>query len=239
MFLKRLYFIYAAFWFVLIFLLLYPLFLLSIAHPSLHRFSRIPYKIWSYTFFPLIFLPVKRAFRFEPKSQPYVFVANHSSYLDIPILTYVLPGYFIYIGKESLTKIPLFGPKFKKLHITVNRKDGRDRRLVIDKGVERIRKGQSLVVFPEGGINPNPQPHLRSFKDGAFRIALSTGTPLVPVTIVNTWKIFPDIRKPIAEWHPCRVILDEPIETKGLTEQALPALKEKTRQQMASNLGLA
>lgn len=234
---NKLYLIYCAFWFVFIFLLNYPLFLFCTLSERFHRFSRIPYKIWSYTFFPLAFLPVEKIFHYKRKpGDTVVYCANHTSYLDIPILTYVLPGYFIYIGKSSLTKIPLFGYTFKKLHITVDRKSGEDRKKAVLKGSLAVADRKSLVVFPEGGINPNPQPHLREFKDGAFRIAIERQVPIVPVTVLNTWKVFPDLSKPSMHRHKIKVILHPAIPTVGMTEEDLPFLKEKTKQAIATSL---
>lgn len=234
---KKLYFIYATFWFVVIFLIIYPLFLISITHQRFHKFSRLPYKIWSYLFFPLAFLKVKKVGfgQLDPKKN-YVFIANHSSYLDIPVLTYTLPGYFIYIGKESLTKIPLFGYKFKKLHITLNRKNVDDRRRVIQEGIARLKKGHSVVVFPEGGINPAKQPHVREFKEGAFKMAFEAKKEIVPITLVGTHKVLPDVSKPIAENHLIQVIVHPPIRVEDFTEIDLTNLKEKCRVQIEAEL---
>jgi 1-acyl-sn-glycerol-3-phosphate acyltransferase len=204
--------------FVLTFLLLYPFFIICIWVKPLKRFSYIINKIWCVLFFPFAFEPVFIEHRYKPiDREPVIYVSNHSSYFDIPVLTWALPGYICFIGKISLARIPLFGYVFRSFHITVNRRDGYDRQRSIQRAGLEIDQGRSIVFFAEGTINAENQPQLTSFKDGAFRIAIEKQIPVVPITIPYNWIIFPSDGILAARRHRCEVVIHPPISTIGMT----------------------
>lgn len=212
----RLYLIWSGSWFVGTFLVLFPFYWLFINLKTKHL-TVILTKIWSIVFFPVSLLRVLRVYRFKPKAgEVYVYVSNHNSYLDIPVLTWVLPGFICFIGKASLGKVPVFGYMFRNLHITVNRKDRHDRAKSIKDGLDKLSEGRPLVVFPEGATNSEPMPSLMSFKDGAFRMAVEKQVPIVPVSIPYNGYILPDDGSFLARFHPTLVVVHEPITTKGL-----------------------
>lgn len=113
------------------------------------------------------------------------------------------------------------------MHILVNRHDGNSKKETIERMKLAVDSSKSLVVFPEGTIPRNDNPHMIAFKDGAFRIAIEKQIPIVPVSIPYNHKIFPDNDK----FHPtldqCVVILHEPITTIDLTMKDLIELKDK------------
>jgi 1-acyl-sn-glycerol-3-phosphate acyltransferase len=185
-------------------------------------------KVWAHIVFWSCGLKTDVRYRFKPNStDSYVYCANHSSYLDIPTLCYSLPGYFVLIGKASLAKVPLFGYMFKNLYIPVDRKSPKSRYEAMKRSMETIDKGRSLAVFPEGTI-PRETPQLHQFKDGAFRTAIEKQVPIVPVVIVNNWKILPDDGKFIPRLHPMITVVCEPILTVGMTMDDVKPLMQKT-----------
>ncbi len=226
---RSLYKIWVYLWFVSVFLVLFPFFVLFVQKESWKPAGQFLNKIWAYIVFGCCFLPTKIVYKFRPSGRKsYVYCANHSSYMDIPSLCYTLPGYFMFIGKASLAKVPLFGYTFKKLHIPVNRSNSKSKFDTIQKSMEAIDKGRSVAYFPEGTIPKLPQPALSDFKDGAFRVAIEKQVPVIPITIPYNWLILPDDGKFTPRRHLMKVVIHEPIETKGMTLNDLEALKQKT-----------
>lgn len=119
-----------------------------------------------------------------------IFIANHRSIIDVLLFVYILRRPMVFIGKKELERLPLFGPIYKKLAITVDRKNKADRNLAFQRAVEAISGGANLALFPEGGI-PKYKTELADFRTGAFRMAVQTATPIVPVTILPTDKRLP------------------------------------------------
>ncbi len=155
-----------------------------------------------------------------------IFCANHFSYLDIAVMGF-LPRPFVFVGKESIRKVPLFGYMFRKLHITVDRQSLKDRYATYQKSSNAIDVGKDLVIFPEGGIVTDKSPHMVRFKEGAFKTAIRQAVPIVPVTIPNNWIILPDNGQFLPKIRRCAMIIHEPIPTDGLTEADVQDLKEK------------
>lgn len=228
-FLKRLYSIWCYFWFLGLFLLLFPFFFLflqrSAWHPAAHYLNRL----WGHLFFPLCSLPVKTELRASlDRRQAYVFCANHTSYLDIAVMGVVIHHFYAFIGKEALAKVPLFGYMFTRLHIPVNRENRANGYEVVQRAINLLRTGRSIVIFPEGGIKSKKPPSMTSFKDGAFRMAIEAQVPVVPITFPYNWMILPDNGKLLFSWHTIKAIVHEPISTKGLTIEDLESLKKRT-----------
>lgn len=214
--------------FLFFFLLLFPLFVLFIQRESWKKYGHMMNKVWAHVVFWTCGLRTDIRYKFKPNStDSYVYCANHTSYLDIPSLCYALPGYFVLIGKSSLAKVPLFGYMFTNLYIAVDRKSPKSRSEALKKSLETIDKGRSLAVFPEGTI-PRNTPIMGPFKDGAFRTAIEKQVPVVPVVIVNNWKILPDDGQFIPRLHPMITVVCEPILTKGMTMDDVKMLQQKT-----------
>jgi len=226
-FLRWLYTAYAAILFVLLFILLFPFFLIPIFFPKLHAFTGILNRVWAYLMFPLIAMP----FRIEEqkrlnRKQQYIFVPNHFSYLDIASMGFN-PVNAVFVGKSDMEKVPLFGFMYHKLHITVDRASLSSRVNTLKRAMQAVDEGKSLVIFPEGGILTKHAPAMIKFKDGAFRIAIEKQIPIVPVTIPNNWIILPDQEPLLLRWGLMKVIFHEPIETKGMTLKDVDALKDR------------
>lgn len=144
----------------------------------------------------------------------YVIVANHQSALDIPLLINQIPVQTRFLAKRSLFFIPLFGWSLALARfIPVDRGSQRKSRRSIERAAHRIRKGPSLIVFPEGTRTPDGAVH--KFKSGAFIIGIRSGVPILPVAVRGMFDVVPKSRLAV---HPGRaeLVFGEPISTAGL-----------------------
>ena len=223
--------------FVLVFACLYIPFCISVQRESWKKYGHFLNRIWAHTVFLFCFLPTKVEWRFKVnKKKQYIYCANHASYLDIPTMSYALPGYNVFIGKASLGKLPLFGYMFRNLYVSVDRKSSKSKYDTIVQSMKKIDLGYNLAIFPEGTISKNHAPALMDFKDGAFRIAIEKQVAVVPMTIVNNWLILPDDGKYVPRRRLMKTVIHEPIETTGLTMNDVNWLKEKTKHVIADEL---
>lgn len=165
--------------------------------------------------------------------QHYVYVSNHQSYLDIPIVFGHLPVDFRIMAKASLFPIPFFGWHLQRTgHLPIGRTNvyADARRLL--QAVNYIREGRSVVVYPEGGRSVSGG--LEEFRTGIFLAALKVGAPLVPITIRGSRRVLSP-----RSWHirPGRVelIFDPPIVTEGMGKERLDELVARVRQIMERN----
>lgn len=217
------------FWFGGTYVVLFPLFWLCLRREAWFRHTGTLNRIWARIFYFGSGLPIRVEYRFRPvRGRPYVYCANHTLYLDIPTTGYALPGYLTYVGKASLTKVPLFGYMFRKLHIAVDRRSRVSGYRSLLAAHAAIDRGSSLIIFPEGGIHDVPQPRLMPFKDGPFRIAIEKQIPMVPVTIPHNWRVLPDDGRFLPYRYPSLLVIHPPISTEGLTLNDLPALRQQT-----------
>ena len=122
------------------------------------------------------------------RKKSYMFVANHTSMTDIMLMLSVVDNPFVFVGKMSLAKIPLFGFFYKRTSILVDRTSSKSRMEVFDEAQKRINRGLSICIFPEGGVPHDETLLLDTFKDGAFRLAVEHHLPIVPL-------VFPDNKK--------------------------------------------
>jgi 1-acyl-sn-glycerol-3-phosphate acyltransferase len=178
-----------------------------------------------------VFYSVKREGK-PHKNGTFVYVSNHTSYLDVVLSYVIIRGYFHTMGKAELRKIPLFGLFFKEMNIPVDRGSVRDSHKAFVRAGQDIEKGISIYIFPEGTIPPH-SPRLGRFKSGPFRLAIEKQVPVVPITWVNNWKLLPDgknsLRSPGGPGI-ARAIIHEPIPTAGMTEADVEALSMRVRE---------
>ena len=146
---------------------------------------------WSaFILFGMGFSPViKREVKYK-KEQSYMFVANHTSMVDIMLMLYVSKNPFVFVGKKELDKIPLFGFFYKRTCILVDRKDAKSRREVFNSAQRKLNMGYSVCIFPEGGVPDDESIVLDEFKDGAFRLAIEHQLPIAPMTFLDNKKLF-------------------------------------------------
>jgi 1-acyl-sn-glycerol-3-phosphate acyltransferase len=190
---RFLYKLYFGVTYIILGLLLYPfMFLLIRGENGVKRGIRMK-QIWSRVLCALVFIRVKTDFEVNlPKNQAFVFCPNHTSYLDIVLMYVVLPHNIAFLGKSEILKWPIISLFFKRgVDIPVFRDSKTKASDCLIPAADELRKGRSLVIFPEGKI-PDHVPDLAPFKRGAFSLAFDTGVPIVPITFYNNWRLFSD-----------------------------------------------
>jgi len=161
------------------------------------------------------------------KTQRYILVANHYSYLDIPCIFAAIPQPIRFMAKVSLFQIPIFGWALARSgFIPIDRKNRRTAVKSLETAAQRIKKGNTIVVFPEEGRSRERQ--MRPFQRGGFLLAMKTELPVVPVAINGTYDVF---RVGARRVTPGRVTvtLTPPIPTAGLSVRDKGALAEEAR----------
>lgn len=126
------------------------------------------------------------------KKKQYVFISNHTSMMDVMLPCLLMPHHpLCYVGKKELVKIPIFGIIYKRICVMVDRTSPRSRADVYRRCAERMEEGQSIVIFPEGGVPDDTSVIIDSFKDGAFTLAAKHQSPIAVFTFVGLKKMFP------------------------------------------------
>jgi len=164
-------------------------------------------------------------------NQVYVFVANHLSFLDIPLYARSCTNTLRFLSKAELAKIPLLGYVIKNLYITVDRADKNDRLKSLNKMKASLDEGISVFLAPEGTRNTTHQA-LLDFRDGAFRLAINAQIPLAILTIKNSQHLLSPFRP--LEMRPGIIYAEwtQPIQTIGMNEEDVPLLKNQTKEAM-------
>ncbi|MEO6040247.1 MAG: lysophospholipid acyltransferase family protein [Saprospiraceae bacterium] len=185
--------------------------------------------IFSPVFFTLIGIIIRVEGREHlDRGQSYVIVGNHRSSLDFIADAMAFPGVFRFLAKQELLKIPVFGWIVGKMCLIVDRSSAMSRARSVVALKQQLAAGWSIFIFPEGSRNQTAAP-LAPFYDGAFRIAIQTGSPLAVLTLPNVhrlcwgYNLQPGI---------LRLVWDKPIPTKGLTAADILALKSQVEQTM-------
>ena len=123
-------------------------------------------------------------------AESYLYLSNHQSYFDIPVLMKVLPGNVRFVYKKSMTKIPIFGwAMFLAGYIPIDRKNARSAIESLRKAAKVMKKGISIVMFPEGTRSKNGE--IQKFKRGMDMLASLADCDVVPISIDGTFNILP------------------------------------------------
>jgi 1-acyl-sn-glycerol-3-phosphate acyltransferase len=158
--------------------------------------------------------------------RPYVVVSNHESFADILLISH-LPWEMKWLSKAELFKVPVLGWLMRLAgDIPVRRGEGRSAVEALQRCRIVLKHKVSVMIFPEGTRSPTAD--MLPFKDGAFRLAIDSGVPILPLAVTGTGTALPKhgwrFGRSVAE---VRVL--EPIETAGLTVKDVPALRERVR----------
>lgn len=148
-------------------------------------------KAWIHIFFFLTGCRLKIIGKENFKAgKKYIVTCNHNSLMDVLVATPFIPGANKTIAKSSLAKIPLFGLIYKRGSILVNRNDKNSRKDSYRKMKHVLKMGMHMCIYPEGTRNRTELP-LKEFHDGAFKLAVETGTAIIPALIFHTKKVLP------------------------------------------------
>ena len=168
------------------------------------------------------------------KKQSYVFISNHQSNLDGLAIGTTLPSPLRFIIKKSLLKIPIMGQAFKLGRmIPIERTDGAKAIETINRAAGELKNGISALFFGEGRRTRDGL--LQPFKKGGFIFSITTKLPLVPVTVINSFNLFPSgalhIRKGTID-----IIIGDPIVTDRMLPHDTDTLRERVRSIILENL---
>lgn len=169
------------------------------------------------------------------RDRQFIFVANHISYLDAPVIVCSIRQPVRVLGKIEMARIPVFGFIYRNAIVTVDRNSAAHRARSVRVLTSVIKKGISIFIFPEGTFNETGQP-VKDFFDGAFRIAIETQTPIKPLLFLDAharqhykslWTLNPGRS---------RTVYLEEIPVQGLTLADMQVLKNKVSEKMTEGL---
>lgn len=167
-------------------------------------------------------------------AQRYVLVSNHYSYFDIPCIFAAVPQPSRFMAKVSLFRIPIFGWAIGRAgFIPIDRKNRRTAVKSFDLAAERIRRGNTIVVFPEEGRSRNRE--MRPFQRGAFLLAIKTGLPILPIAIDGTYDVYRVGAKRINA-APVTIRIGDQIPTAGASVREKERLATESRAQIEKML---
>ena len=221
---------------VLIFLFFYPAFFVMLSRRKWYRWANKLRRVWSKSlFFSLALFPRVVYQQKLDKDKVYIFCTNHSSYLDIPLFFIGYKGYSHFMAKKELAQIPVFGIFFRTIDITVDRSSKISSFKAFEQAKKNLKNKENLVIFPEGRTS-DIAPRLLKFKKGAFRLAIENKIPIVPVTFLDNWRLFPEDGKHMGRPGVTRVIFHKPIDTNNLTKDDVEMLSKKVYETIDSTL---
>ncbi len=228
--------LYVILTFVVSILLAFPLFIiLSLGNNSASR--RAIHKLigyWSVWWLWMLGMRVTKLGPPPPEGR-YIYIANHISYLDVLVLFPAINGYFRPLGKKEISRIPVVGFIYRQIVIMVDRSSTRSRSRSLRLLWKVLHNEGNIIVFPEGTFNETGGP-LKEFYDGAFRLAINTQAPIMPMVFPDTvnrwnytawWKFWPGQN---------RVEYLKPVPTAGLALADLPELKNRIFDDMSAAL---
>lgn len=160
-------------------------------------------------------------------AKSYIYMSNHRSNFDIPVLLGCLPVQFRWLAKAELFKIPIFGRAMLGAgYVKIDRFNRESAFKSIDEVASRMKNGVSVMIFPEGTRSEDG--NLKPFKKGGFIMAVDSGVPIVPVVLQGTRSI---MAKGSWRINPGNVILsiEKPIDTAGYTRETKDELIKEVR----------
>lgn len=233
--------LYVLYAFALFIVFMIPVFLwaLSVSAMGRIRGGNLLYeaiKLWADLWFPLVFIRHRNIYE-EPlkKHKSYIYVSNHISYLDSALIPKVWRKPVRPLGKVEMARIPIFGTIYKNVIVTVDRSSTMNRARSVQVLKSLLKKEISVLVFPEGTFNTTHHA-LKHFYDGAFKVAIETGTPIKPVLLLDSFdRMHYDSIFSLNPGRSRAVFLRE-VPTHGLTVKDTAALKQKVFELMEEKL---
>ncbi len=186
---------------------------------------------WYVSLFSSSLSGIFHQFTYEEKidwKRPYIICPNHTSNLDIATIILLAKRNLVFLGKDELLENFVTKIYFETIDISLNRDSKMSAFRAFKKVEESLKKGISVVIFPEGLIAEDYPPVLYPFKNGLFRLAIEQKIAIIPVTICNNWEIMWDDGKKYGT-RPgiCDIRVHKPVETEHLTLEDEDNLKEK------------
>lgn len=231
--------IWAGFWFMIVVIILTPIYAIVLGIFG-KRYSM--QCVWINAHYASPFLLFVSGLRLKvfgkekiDTRRAHVYVANHTTQIDIISCAAAMRQPMRFLAKAETKKIPVFGYMVKMLGIMVDRSNKESREKSVKYMVEELKRGNSILLYPEGTRNRTPEP-LKDFKEGAFRVAVMAQAPILVQTLVGAKKLNNPVG--LLQLFPGKLELyySDVIETTGLTLDDVPMLVEKVRAEMLSHL---
>ncbi len=166
--------------------------------------------------------------------RPYIYMPNHQSNFDIPVLLGHLTVQFRWLAKMELFKVPIFGHAMRKAgYISIDRNDRESAIRSLQAAAEKIKNGISVLIFPEGTRSRDGQ--IQPFKKGGFVMAIDSGVPIVPVVISGARAIMTKGKFRVNPGQ-IRLRVHKPIDTSTYTHDTKEALMARVRRVICDNL---
>ena len=192
--------------------------------------------LWADCWFFLVFIYHRNYYEQEiDKNKQYIFVGNHISYLDAPLLPKTIRRPIRALGRIELSKMPVFGFIYRSVVVIVNRTDAEHRAKSVRNLKSVINKGVSIIVMPEGTFNMGSQP-LKDFYDGAFRVAIETQTAIKPFLLLDAFERMHYRNLFTLTPGKSRAVFLQEFPVEGLTQDDLPSLKQEVYDLMEKKL---
>jgi 1-acyl-sn-glycerol-3-phosphate acyltransferase len=209
--------------------LLWPLLYCFSRKPGRYKYLNRMRRIWGYT--SSLFVGIRYNYEFETPidwSKTYIVCPNHTSNLDITAMSLLVKGNCCFMGKEELVDGIVTRLFFRTVDIPVNRESRIASFRSFKIAMERLQNGVTVIIFPEATIPDHYPPQLHQFKNGPFRMAIELKVPIIPVTLLNNWKIlWDDGHKYGSKPGVCDIFVHRPIDTTHLTINDADALRDQ------------
>ncbi|NTU51477.1 MAG: 1-acyl-sn-glycerol-3-phosphate acyltransferase [Candidatus Aminicenantes bacterium] len=175
--------------------------------------------------------------RFDPRA-PYIFMPNHASFLDGPLVMLAIPGTARVILKKSILRVPILGQAMRYVgFVPVDRKGAEGGKMSIARAAALIReRAYSFLIFPEGTRSRDGS--LQPFRRGGFFLALASGAPIVPVSIRGTYELMPKGRRSARRGR-VGIVFHPPVPVAGHTPETMGRLMDEVRGAILSEMGRA
>jgi 1-acyl-sn-glycerol-3-phosphate acyltransferase len=165
--------------------------------------------------------------------KPQIFMANHQSDFDILIALAHIPVQFRWIAKKDLFAIPLLGAAMRNAgYIEMDRHNREKIIQRINETAPGLREGKSIMTFPEGTISREGE--IKSFRQGVFYLAIKSGVPIVPVSIIGSGRIMPKKFLRIKSSQ-ITLVIGKPVDVKYYNIENRRELMEKVRNEIIKN----
>ncbi|MDI6743202.1 MAG: lysophospholipid acyltransferase family protein [Smithella sp.] len=167
------------------------------------------------------------------RSRPQIFMANHQSDFDILISLAHIPVQFRWIAKKELFAIPVFGAAMRSAgYIEIDRSNHEKAMQSLEEAALKIRAGKSIMTFPEGTRSRDGE--IKPFKQGAFHLAIKSGVPIVPVSIIGSGLIMPKRSLKVTPGQ-IKIVIGKPVDVNSFDVEKRQQLIETVRNEIINN----
>ena len=167
-------------------------------------------------------------------NEPCVFVGNHQSNFDTPVILSNMNRLSGAVAKKEMKKIPIMSYWMRQIHcVFMDRENPREALKAIAEGVENLKNGYSMIIFPEGTRSRSN--NMGEFKKGSMRLAIKAGVPIVPITFYDTYKAMEGNNGKIKKAN-AKLIIDKPIYLEGMSKEEKANISEVVQNIIQNNL---